>query len=98
MKNKSLHSRKYLTLFTFDFYLIMLSSRTSNVSVAATSVASASVSTASVCVLQDNPTKDGSSVVENGNNIVTLDKSEINEAVTKVLQGYDWTLVPIASK
>ncbi|XP_050311769.1 transcription factor SOX-9-like [Anthonomus grandis grandis] len=28
----------------------------------------------------------------------TLDKSEINEAVTKVLQGYDWTLVPIASK
>ncbi|XP_076265124.1 transcription factor Sox-9-B-like [Rhynchophorus ferrugineus] len=28
----------------------------------------------------------------------TLDKSEINDAVTKVLQGYDWTLVPIASK
>ncbi|XP_060520157.1 transcription factor SOX-10-like [Cylas formicarius] len=27
-----------------------------------------------------------------------LDKSEINNAVTKVLQGYDWTLVPIASK
>ncbi|CAH1123309.1 unnamed protein product [Ceutorhynchus assimilis] len=27
-----------------------------------------------------------------------LDKTEINEAVTKVLQGYDWTLVPIASK
>lgn len=27
-----------------------------------------------------------------------LDKSEINDAVTKVLQGYDWTLVPIASK
>lgn len=27
-----------------------------------------------------------------------LDKSEINDAVTKVLQGYDWTLVPIATK
>lgn len=27
-----------------------------------------------------------------------LDKSEINEAVAKVLQGYDWTLVPIATK
>lgn len=28
----------------------------------------------------------------------SLDKSEINDAVTKVLKGYDWTLVPIASK
>lgn len=27
-----------------------------------------------------------------------LDKTEINDAVTKVLQGYDWTLVPIATK
>lgn len=27
-----------------------------------------------------------------------LDKSEINDAVAKVLQGYDWTLVPIATK
>ncbi|KAF5273249.1 hypothetical protein FQA39_LY07580 [Lamprigera yunnana] len=27
-----------------------------------------------------------------------LDKSEINDAVTKVLRGYDWTLVPIATK
>ncbi|XP_066992574.2 transcription factor SOX-9-like [Anabrus simplex] len=26
------------------------------------------------------------------------DKSEINEAVTKVLKGYDWTLVPTATK
>ncbi|PSN45112.1 hypothetical protein C0J52_18781 [Blattella germanica] len=26
------------------------------------------------------------------------DKTEINEAVAKVLQGYDWTLVPIATK
>jgi hypothetical protein len=26
------------------------------------------------------------------------DKTEINEAVTKVLEGYDWTLVPIATK
>lgn len=28
----------------------------------------------------------------------TLDKTEINDAVTKVLKGYDWTLVPIATK
>ncbi|KAF4517682.1 hypothetical protein B566_EDAN016712, partial [Ephemera danica] len=27
-----------------------------------------------------------------------LDKKEINEAVSKVLQGYDWTLVPMANK
>ncbi|KAF5303353.1 hypothetical protein FQR65_LT08266 [Abscondita terminalis] len=27
-----------------------------------------------------------------------LDKTEINEAVSKVLRGYDWTLVPIATK
>lgn len=27
-----------------------------------------------------------------------LDKSEINDAVTKVLKGYDWTLVPTATK
>lgn len=26
------------------------------------------------------------------------DKTEINKAVTKVLEGYDWTLVPIATK
>ncbi|XP_021918807.1 transcription factor SOX-10-like [Zootermopsis nevadensis] len=26
------------------------------------------------------------------------DKTEINEAVTKVLEGYDWTLVPIVTK
>ena len=25
------------------------------------------------------------------------DKTEINDAVTKVLEGYDWTLVPIAT-
>lgn len=27
-----------------------------------------------------------------------IDKTEINDAVAKVLQGYDWTLVPIATK
>lgn len=26
------------------------------------------------------------------------EKSEINDAVTKVLRGYDWTLVPMANK
>lgn len=31
-------------------------------------------------------------------NIAEIDKTEINEAVTKVLEGYDWTLVPIATK
>nr|XP_022912118.1 transcription factor SOX-10-like [Onthophagus taurus] len=27
-----------------------------------------------------------------------MDSSEINEAVTKVLQGYDWSFVPLATK
>ncbi|XP_028134523.2 transcription factor Sox-10-like [Diabrotica virgifera virgifera] len=36
--------------------------------------------------------------VASGTNGKELDKSGINDAVTKVLQGYDWTLVPIASK
>lgn len=30
--------------------------------------------------------------------LATQDKAQINEAVTKVLEGYDWTLVPIATK
>ncbi|XP_066141697.1 transcription factor SOX-9-like [Euwallacea fornicatus] len=40
----------------------------------------------------------GSSSSSSVPKIQQLDKSEINDAVTKVLQGYDWTLVPIASK
>lgn len=40
-------------------------------------------------------TATGNSATQQGQQ---LDKSEINDAVTKVLQGYDWTLVPIASK
>lgn len=32
------------------------------------------------------------------NRSIVQDNAEINEAVSKVLQGYDWTLVPIANK
>lgn len=32
------------------------------------------------------------------NRNMVQDNAEINEAVSKVLQGYDWTLVPIANK
>lgn len=32
------------------------------------------------------------------NRTTELEKREINEAVSKVLQGYDWTLVPMANK
>lgn len=32
------------------------------------------------------------------NPTTSQDKTEINDAVTKVLEGYDWTLVPIATK
>lgn len=98
MKNKSLHSRKYLTFFTFDFYPIMLPSRSSNVSVSP-SVAANNVSGATVSTLQDNPSSEGSGAIEVVKKPIQLDKSEINETVTKVLQGYDWaTMVPIASK
>jgi hypothetical protein len=58
-----------------------------------------SVAAAAVSVLQDNKGTSQPSVINNSSsNPQQLDKSEINDAVTKVLQGYDWTLVPIASK
>lgn len=56
------------------------------------SSASTSTSTSSASppvAVSTNPTQSSTS---------QLDKTEINEAVTKVLQAYDWTLVPIATK
>nr|CAH7743891.1 unnamed protein product [Callosobruchus chinensis] len=38
----------------------------------------------------------GGSAGKEGNQ--ELEKNKINDAVTKALQGYDWTAVPIASK
>ncbi|XP_044253376.1 transcription factor SOX-9-like [Tribolium madens] len=67
-------------------------SRTSSVAITASTATS--VTAAAVSILQDN---NGSSN-SGSSNSQQLDKSEINDAVTKVLQGYDWTLVPIASK
>jgi len=32
------------------------------------------------------------------NGVADLDKKEINDAVSKVLQGYDWNLVPMTTK
>ncbi|KAB0796723.1 hypothetical protein PPYR_10784 [Photinus pyralis] len=54
---------------------------------AAASIAAASVAS----IINETST---SPKVENA----SLDKSEINEAVSKVLRGYDWSLVPIATK
>lgn len=48
--------------------------------------------------LQDQHGNRSSNSSAETSDIQQLDKSEINDAVTKVLQGYDWTLVPIASK
>ncbi|KYB28468.1 Transcription factor Sox-8-like Protein [Tribolium castaneum] len=69
---------------------------TNSMSVAINASTATSVAAAAVSVLQDN---NSSQTINGGSaNSQQLDKSEINDAVTKVLQGYDWTLVPIASK
>ncbi|CAH0546978.1 unnamed protein product [Brassicogethes aeneus] len=75
----------------------MLSSNTMSRSSAfkITSSAAASVAASAASVLQEQKLANSSGVTPVGQQ---LDKSEINDAVTKVLQGYDWTLVPIASK
>lgn len=68
-------------------------SRSSTVSI--TPLEAAGVAAAAANALQENKKNlDDCS----GEKPVPIDKSEINDAVTKVLQGYDWTLVPIASK
>lgn len=39
------------------------------------------------------------STAEDNNGVsAQIDNAEINEAVTKVLQGYDWTFAPLATK
>ena len=57
---------------------------------AAASVAAA----AAASINTDRATLVGGTPVQSGD----ADKSQINDAVTKVLEGYDWTLVPIATK
>lgn len=51
-----------------------------------------------VTILPDKQGLNEKSYCADTQDLQQLDKSEINDAVTKVLQGYDWTLVPIASK
>lgn len=66
-----------------------------------TATTASSVAAAAVTVLQEQSATAVSQVAAVANASAVshqLDKSEINDAVTKVLQGYDWTLVPIASK
>lgn len=70
-----------------------ISSRSASVSIATSTVGS--VATPATVA---SPTQVLQSVVSSTECTQELDKSEINDAVTKVLQGYDWTLVPIASK
>lgn len=61
--------------------------------------AAASVAASAVTVLQEQQaSSQASNSASSADQSQQLDKSEINDAVTKVLQGYDWTLVPIASK
>ncbi|KAL3275621.1 hypothetical protein HHI36_020374 [Cryptolaemus montrouzieri] len=75
----------------------MLPSQSSTISISPS--AAANVTAAAVSALQEsNSSAGGSNVKETEGGKLQLDKSEINDAVTKVLQGYDWTLVPIASK
>lgn len=49
-------------------------------------------------VLQEQKESNPTSKCADTPHLSQLNKSEINDAVTKVLEGYDWTLVPIASK
>ncbi|KAJ9587173.1 hypothetical protein L9F63_019310 [Diploptera punctata] len=63
--------------------------------VAITASAAASVAAAAAAAINsDRTTLGGGTPAQT----IDADKSEINEAVTKVLEGYDWTLVPIATK
>lgn len=66
--------------------------------VAITPTTAASVAAAAATAIHGNSTTPTPSSSAGSAPSPQLDKSEINDAVTKVLQGYDWTLVPIASK
>lgn len=76
----------------------MLSASAISQSVPLNDEASQKSASSGVRVLQDEDVSNATSKSVEPPNLHQLDKSEINDAVTKVLQGYDWTLVPIASK
>lgn len=67
---------------------------TSRPVVTITASAAASVAAAAAAAISSDRTSfTGTSATP-----IDVDKTEINEAVTKVLEGYDWTLVPVATK
>ncbi|XP_018331741.1 transcription factor SOX-9-like [Agrilus planipennis] len=61
-----------------------------------TATTAASVAAAAAASIQHGTTSPQRSPTSEEHS--SIDKTEINEAVTKVLKGYDWTLVPIATK
>lgn len=63
--------------------------------VSITAGTASSVAAAAAATIQNSSQTSGAGTPIVG---AAVDKTEINEAVTKVLQGYDWTLVPIATK
>jgi len=67
---------------------------TSRPVVAITASAAASVAAAAAAAISS----DRASCIGATGTPGDVEKTEINEAVTKVLEGYDWTLVPIATK
>ena len=85
-------------IIIFDVAMLSTNSmpRTSTVSITASTATT--VAAAAVSVLQENGGPSQSAGPNGSSNSQQIDKNEINDAVTKVLQGYDWTLVPIASK
>lgn len=76
----------------------MLSASSVSRSVPLSVEASQTAASGAITILQDAQEDQESISSVEQSNLQQLDKSEINDAVTKVLQGYDWTLVPIASK
>ncbi|XP_023023564.2 uncharacterized protein [Leptinotarsa decemlineata] len=76
---------------------MMSISISSSASVSISASTAASVAASAATVLQEQQASATKKSVGDATG-EDLDKSEINDAVTKVLQGYDWTLVPIASK
>lgn len=59
------------------------------------------VQTSTVSIMNNsavNLTQQTSNGADTGGISAQIDNAEINEAVTKVLQGYDWTFAPLATK
>ncbi|KRT84656.1 hypothetical protein AMK59_1879, partial [Oryctes borbonicus] len=69
----------------------------------ASNTTTSTVQTASVVSMMNNSavvnlSQQSGSSGDNSGISSQIDNAEINEAVTKVLQGYDWTFAPLATK